>query len=132
MKKNKHSLKISRSCFGDTTLDGYPIATYSNDELKILKNLLTQVLDEVNEYIKDVAMSRNLMRMALMMAATAAYAQDDIFGCSSPRLDAPSGNIPSDKQKCQPKAQHEFIIKGVKIMAASKKDAIKKFNHRKK
>ena len=65
------------------------------------------------------------MRMALIMAATAAYAQDDIFGCSS-------GNIPSDKQKCQPKAQHEFIIKGVKIMAASKKDAIKKFNHRKK
>lgn len=53
MKKNKHSLKISRSFFGDTTLDGYPIATYSNDELKILKNLLTKVLCEVNEYIKD-------------------------------------------------------------------------------
>lgn len=51
MKKNKHSLKISRSCFGDTTLDGYPIATYSNDELKILKNLLEKVLCEVNEYI---------------------------------------------------------------------------------
>lgn len=30
------------------------------------------------------------------------------------------------------KAQPEFTIKGVKIMAASKKDAIKKFNHRKK
>ena len=74
----------------------------------------------------------NLMRAALIMAATAAYAQDDIFGYSSPRLDAPSGNIPSDKQKYQPKAQHEFTIKGVKIMAASKKDAIKKFNHRKK
>ena len=52
MKNDKYSLKISRSC-GDITLDGYPIATYSNDELKILKNLLTQVLDEVNEYIKD-------------------------------------------------------------------------------
>lgn len=38
-------------------------------------------------------------------------------------------NIPSDKQKCQQKAQHEFIIKGLKIMAASKKDAIKKYNH---
>ena len=38
----------------------------------------------------------------------------------------------SDKQKCQPKAQHEFTIKGIKIMSASKKDAIKKFNHRKK
>ena len=42
------------------------------------------------------------------------------------------GDVPSDKQKCQPKAQHEFTIKGVKIMAASKKDAIKKFNHLKK
>lgn len=53
MKKNKHSLKISRSYFGETILDGYPIATYSNDELKILKNLLEKVLCEVNEYIKD-------------------------------------------------------------------------------
>lgn len=72
------------------------------------------------------------MRMALIMATTAAYAQDDIFGCSSPRLDALSGNIPSDKQKCQSKAQHEYTIKGIKIMAASKKDAIKKYNHHKK
>ena len=77
-------------------------------------------------------MSRYLMRMALMMAATAAYSQDDIFGYSSPRLGTPNGNIPSDKQKCQPKAQHKFTIKGVKIMAASKKGAIKKYNHRKK
>lgn len=43
-----------------------------------------------------------------------------------------NGNIPSDKKKYQPKEKHEFTIKGVKIMAASKKDAIKKFNHRKK
>ena len=71
------------------------------------------------------------MRMAWMMTAMSAYAQDDIFGCSSPTLNTPSGNILSDKQKCQPKAQHEFTIKGVKIMAASKKDAIKKYNHRK-
>ena len=42
------------------------------------------------------------------------------------------GSVPSDKQKCQPKTQHEFTIKGIKIVAASKKDAIKKFNHRKK
>ena len=77
-------------------------------------------------------MSRNLMRMALIMAATAAYAQDDIFGYSSPRLDTSSGNIPSDKQKYKPKEQHEFTIKGIKIMATSKKDAIKKYNHHKK
>lgn len=37
----------------------------------------------------------------------------------------PKGTIPSDKQKCQLKEQHEFTIKGIKIMAASKKDAIK-------
>ena len=47
-------------------------------------------------------------------------------------LAIPKDNVPSDKQKCQPKAKHEFTIKGIKIMVASKKDAIKKFNHRKK
>lgn len=61
------------------------------------------------------------------------YQMDDFpFGSPSPKLDESKGNIPSDKQKCQPKAQHEFTIKGIKIMAASKKDAIKKFNHLKK
>lgn len=35
------------------------------------------------------------------------------------------GSAPSDKQKCQPKVQHEFTIKGVKIMAASKKGCYK-------
>lgn len=54
------------------------------------------------------------------------------FGLPRIRFKVPKGNIPSDKQKCLPKAQHEFTIKGVKIMAASKKDAIKKYNHRKK
>ena len=47
-------------------------------------------------------------------------------------LAIPKGSIHSDKQKCQPKAQHEYTIKGIKIMADSKKDTIKKFNHRKK
>lgn len=74
----------------------------------------------------------NLMRAASIMAATAAYAQDSIFGVPSPKLDALKGISPSDKQKCQPKSQHEFTIKGIKIEAASKKDAIKKYNHRKK
>ena len=47
-------------------------------------------------------------------------------------LAIPKGNIPSNKKKCQPKEQHEFTIKGIKIMAASKKDSIKKYNNRKK
>lgn len=61
------------------------------------------------------------------------YQMDDFpFGSPRIRFNVPKGNIPSDKQKCQSKAQHEFTVRGVKIMAASKKDAIKKFNHRKK
>ena len=48
------------------------------------------------------------------------------------QLAIPKGSIPSDKQKCQQKEQHEFTINGIKIMAAYKKDSIKKFNHRKK
>ena len=47
-------------------------------------------------------------------------------------LAIPKDNIPSNKQKCQPKVQHEFTIKEIKIMAASKKDAIKKYNYHKK
>ena len=38
------------------------------------------------------------------------------------------GTIPSDKQKCHPKAQHEFTIKDIKIMASSKRGAIKKIS----
>ena len=47
-------------------------------------------------------------------------------------LAIPKGNIPSNKKKCHPKEQHEFTIKGIKIMADSKKDSIKKYNNRKK
>ena len=47
-------------------------------------------------------------------------------------VDTPLAIPKAEKQKCQPKEQHEFTIKGIKIMASSKKDALKKFNHRKK
>ena len=61
------------------------------------------------------------------------YLTGDFAACfGDTPLAIPKGSIPSDKKKCHPKAQHEFAIKGIKIMAASKKDAIKKFNHRKK
>ena len=40
-------------------------------------------------------------------------------------LAIPKANIPSDKQKCQPKEKHEFTIKGIKIMVDSKKNALK-------
>ena len=76
-------------------------------------------------------MNRKLMNLALMSIATSAYASEHPFGISSPKLNILKVLSPSDKQKCQPKAQHEFTIKGVKIMAASKNDAIKKYKHSK-
>ena len=61
------------------------------------------------------------------------YLMGDFAACfRDTPLAIPKGSIHSDKQKCQPKAHHEFTIKGIKIMAASKNDAIKKYNHRKK
>ena len=67
------------------------------------------------------------------MQAELDYLMGDIAACfGDASLAIPKGNITSDKQKCQPKEQHEFTIKGIKIMADSKKDAIKKYNHRKK
>lgn len=67
------------------------------------------------------------------MQAELDYLIGDFAACFGDRqLAIPKGNIPSDKQKCKPKEQHKYTIKGIEIMAASKKDAIKKFNHRKK
>ena len=61
------------------------------------------------------------------------YLMGDLAACFGGKpLAIPKGNIPPDKQKCQPNEQHEFTIKGIKIMASSKKDAIKKLNQRKK
>ena len=61
------------------------------------------------------------------------YLIGDFTACfGNTPLAIPKGNIPSDKQKCQTKAHHEFTIKGIKIMDSSKKDAIKKYNHHKK
>ena len=61
------------------------------------------------------------------------YLMGDFAACfGNTPLAIPKGSIHSDKQKCQPKEKHEYNIKGVKIMAASKKDSFKKYNHRKK
>ena len=62
----------------------------------------------------------------ICMQAELDYLMGDFAACfRDTPLAIPKGNIPSDKQKCQPKTQHEFTIKGIKIMEASKKDALK-------
>ena len=70
------------------------------------------------------------MHMAYLCAA--GY-YNDTYGigrCYRPKDDY--GNAPIDMQKSRTKEQREFIINGEKIMATSKKDAIKKYNHRNK
>ena len=67
------------------------------------------------------------------MQAELDYLIGDFHACFGDiPLAIPKGNIPSNKQKYQSKEQNEFTIKGIKIMAISNKDAIKKYNHRKK
>lgn len=57
------------------------------------------------------------------------YLIGDFAACfGDTQLVIPKGNIPSDKQKYQLKERHEFTIKGIKIMADSKKDSIKKIS----
>lgn len=67
------------------------------------------------------------------MQAELDYLMGDFAACfGNTPLAILKGSVPSDKQKCKPKEQHKFTIKCVKIMEASKKDAIKKYNHHKK
>ena len=57
------------------------------------------------------------------------YQMGDFAACfGDTPLAIPKGSIPSNNQKCQPNTQHEYTIKGIKIMADSKKDSIKKIN----
>ena len=61
------------------------------------------------------------------MQAELDYLIGDFPTCFGDTLLAiPKGSISSDKQKCQPKEQYEYTIKGIKIMVDSKKDSIKK------
>mgnify|MGYP003394078167 FL=1 len=78
-------------------------------------------------------MSKLSQLMAAHMALLSATAcHKNPFGIEYYRRKDDYGSVPTDKQQCLPKEQHEFTIKGVKIIASSKKDAIKKYNHRKK
>ena len=55
----------------------------------------------------------------ICMQAELDYLMGDFAACfRDTQLAIPKGNIPSDKQKCQPKEKHEFTIKGIKIMTA--------------
>ena len=75
----------------------------------------------------------NVLLSIIGMKTEMEYQMGDFAACfGDTPLAITKGSIPSDKQKFQQNERNEFTIKGIKIMAYSKKDAIKKFNHRKK
>ena len=74
-------------------------------------------------------MSKLSQLMAAHMALLSATAcHKNPFGIEYYRRKDDYGSVPTDKQKCRPKEQHEFTINGIKIVAASKKDTIKKIS----
>ena len=68
---------------------------------------------------KEVKRMSELLSM-IGMQAELDYLMGDFAACFGDiPLAIPKGSIPSDKQKCQPKEQHEYAIKGIKIIASS-------------
>lgn len=75
---------------------------------------------------------RNRMKgMALMTAMMAAAAgSDDLFG--RPRREPAKQRTPTPRAKQPARQLREFTIKGEKVMAYSKKDAVIRLKHQKK
>lgn len=70
-----------------------------------------------------------MIQMALAMASLCQYAaKEEVFGVNL----TPSEKEVQPRRICEvrPKQLHEFVIKGEKIMATSRKDAIKRYNHK--
>ena len=96
-----------------------------------IKKLLNGFILMIYFQRKEINMSRLLSMIGMQTELD--YLIGDFSACfGDTPLAIPKGNIPSDNQKCQSKAQHEFTIKGIKVMAASKKNTIKKYNYHKK
>lgn len=75
-------------------------------------------------------MSRKMIQVALAMASLCQYAaKEELFGMK-PRCQSEKEAQLRRICEVRPKQFHEFVIKGEKIMATSRKDAIKRYNHK--
>ena len=73
-------------------------------------------------------MSKKLLQTAMVMAMANLTTYGDMFDGT---LYARQSDLkPRPIPKSQPKEEHCFVIKGKQIMATSRKDAIKKYNHK--
>lgn len=69
--------------------------------------------------------------MALAMASMCQYAvEEELYSGRHRPLYEVNEAKPRVWREARPKQLHEFIIKGKKIMATSRKDAIKRYNHK--
>lgn len=73
-----------------------------------------------------------MSKLQAMLYAASMFPSFDVFGIPCKCAKTPPGTFASDKEKLKPKERHKFIIKGYEIMAVSRKDAIKKYNHLKR
>lgn len=69
--------------------------------------------------------------MALAMASMCQYAaKEELFSGMHRPLSEVRVAKPCVAHEVHPKQLHEFIVKGKKIMATSRKDAIKRYNYK--
>lgn len=73
-------------------------------------------------------MSKKILQTALALAAANLVAYKDMFDEDLHMRQ--SDSEPRPIPKSQPKKEYYFVIKGKQIMATSRKDAIKKYNHK--
>lgn len=73
-------------------------------------------------------MSKKLLQATLGLAMVSLAAYKDMFDEDLHMRQ--SDTNPRPIPKSQPKKEHYFVIKGKQIMATSRKDAIKKYNHK--
>lgn len=73
-------------------------------------------------------MSKKLLQAALGLAMANLFAYKDMYDEDLHMQQ--SDSEPRPILKPQPKKEYCFVIKGKQIMATSRKDAIKKYNHK--
>lgn len=73
-------------------------------------------------------MSKKLLQAALSLAMANLIAYKDMYDEDLHMQQ--SDSEPRPILKSQPKKEYCFVIKGKQIMATSRKDAIKKYNHK--
>ena len=73
-------------------------------------------------------MNKKILQTALVLAAANLVAYKEMFD-EDLHMQQPDLK-PRPIFKYQPKEEHCFVIKGKQIMATSRKDAIKRYNHK--